>query len=88
MAPTSPHMPTVAMHIANFLHTPDLMFIQEIQDNSGGTNDGTVDANVTLTNLVKEIAQLKNVTYHFVEIAPVDGQDGGVPGGNIRQVYL
>lgn len=88
MAPTSPHMPTVAMHIAKFLHTPDIMFIQEIQDNSGERNDGTVNANVTLTNLVKEIADVSNVTYHFVEVAPIDGKDGGVPGGNIRQVYL
>lgn len=88
MAPTSSHLPTVAMHIANFLRTPDIMFIQEIQDNSGKTNDGTVNANLTLTNLVKAIAQVRNVTYQFVEIAPVDGQDGGIPGGNIRQVYL
>jgi len=28
------------------------------------------------------------VTYSFIEIAPVDGQDGGQPGGNIRQAYL
>jgi hypothetical protein len=88
LAPTSHHLPTIAMHIVDFLRTPDIMFIQEIQDNSGVINDGTVDANITLTNLVKAVAQLSNVTYEFVEIAPVDGQDGGIPGGNIRQVYL
>jgi len=88
MAPTSSHLPIVAAHIANFLRTPDIMFVQEIQDNSGETNDGTVDANVTLTNLVNAITQISNVTYQFTEVAPVDGQDGGVPGGNIRQAYL
>lgn len=88
MAPSSSHLPTVAVHIAELLRTPDIMFVQEIQDNSGKTDDGTVDANVTLTNLVNEIARVSNVTYHFLDIAPVDGQDGGIPGGNIRQAYL
>lgn len=88
MAPTSSHLPTVASQIATDLQTPDIMFVQEIQDNSGPTNDGTVIANLTLINLVTAIAKVSNVTYQFIEIAPVDGQDGGEPGGNIRQAYL
>ncbi|KAF5382416.1 hypothetical protein D9615_002975 [Tricholomella constricta] len=88
MGPDSAHLPTIADHIATYLQTPDIMFIQEIQDNSGTNNDGTVSGNLTLTNLVNAIATISNVTYNFVEIAPVDGQDGGVPGGNIRQAYL
>lgn len=88
MAPTGPHLPAVAAHIANYLKTPDIMFIQEVQDNSGEKDDGVVDANVTLTNLVNSIASLSNVTYKFASINPIDGQDGGVPGGNIRVAYL
>ncbi|RDB17941.1 hypothetical protein Hypma_000907 [Hypsizygus marmoreus] len=88
MAPVSAHLPTIADHITTYLRTPDIMFVQEIQDNSGPINDGTVDGNLTLTNLVNSIAQKSNVKYSFIEIAPVDGQDGGVPGGNIRQAYL
>lgn len=88
MAPTSAHLPVVATHISSLLLTPDIMFIQEIQDNSGAKDDGTVDGNVTLTNLVNAIAKVSNVTYSFLEIVPVDGQDGGQPGGNIRQAYL
>ena len=88
MAPTSSHLPTVAGHISNLLRTPDIMFIQEIQDNSGPTDDGTVDANVTLTTLVNAIAAISNVTYQFASINPVDGQDGGQPGGNIRTAFL
>lgn len=64
------------------------MFLQEIQDNSGPKDDGTVDANVTLSTLVNAITKISNVTYSFVEVIPVDGQDGGQPGGNIRQAYL
>lgn len=88
MAPTSSHLPTVAAHIGNILHTPDIMFLQEIQDNSGPIDDGTVSANVTLSTLVKAIADVSNVTYAYASIDPVDGQDGGQPGGNIRTAFL
>ncbi|KAI9058193.1 DNase I-like protein [Trametes sanguinea] len=92
MAPTTAHLPTVANHIANFLNSPDIVFLQEIQDNSGETDDGTVSANVTLSTLANAIraasAQGTNSTYAFLEIAPENDQDGGAPGGNIRTAYL
>ncbi|KAJ6559253.1 Endonuclease/exonuclease/phosphatase [Mycena vulgaris] len=89
MAPTpASHVAAVANHISNALLTPDIMFIQEIQDNSGPTDDGTVSANVTLSALVAAIRANTSVAYSFVEIEPVDGEDGGQPGGNIRQAYL
>lgn len=86
--PTSTRIPSLADHITNYLGLPDLLFVQEIQDNSGETDDGVVTANETLTALVDAIAAVSNVTYSFVEIAPVDGEDGGAPGGNIRPAYL
>jgi predicted extracellular nuclease len=88
MAPTSAHIPAVASHIGDLLKTPDLLFIQEIEDNSGATNDGTVDADVTLAALVSAIESASGVRYNFTQINPVDGEDGGVPGGNIRTVFL
>ncbi|KAG6901782.1 hypothetical protein C0995_008028 [Termitomyces sp. Mi166 len=87
--PNSPHLSMVADHIATYLNAPDIVFLQEIQDNSGTQDDGVVIGNITLTNLVNAIrAKASNVTYNFVEIAPVNKADGGVPGGNIRQAYL
>ncbi|KAF5369281.1 hypothetical protein D9758_002525 [Tetrapyrgos nigripes] len=88
MAPNSAHLPTVAKHIVDFLLTPDIVFLQEIQDNSGPTDDGVVSANLTLAALVKAIANISDVTYDFVDINPEDKKDGGQPGGNIRQAYL
>lgn len=88
MAPTSTHVPKVAAHIVNSLNAPDLLFIQEIQDNTGATDDGVVDANNTLSVLVAAIKAAGNATYEFVDIDPVNDQDGGQPGGNIRQAYL
>ncbi|KAI0352619.1 DNase I-like protein [Trametes cingulata] len=90
MAPTTAHLPTVANHIANFLNGPDIMFLQEIQDNSGPTDDGTVSANVTLATLASAVASAakSTKTYASLEIAPENDQDGGEPGGNIRTAYL
>ena len=88
MAPNSRHVPFVADHIANYLNTPDIMFVQEIQDNSGPTDDGVVSANLTLTTLVNAIQEKSGILYSFIDIAPVNNQDGGKSGGNIRQAYL
>ncbi|KAF9046318.1 Endonuclease/exonuclease/phosphatase [Panaeolus papilionaceus] len=88
MSPKSAHVPAVAAHISNLLQTPDIMFVQEIQDDTGPTDDGTVSANVTLTTLVNAIAAVSNVTYQFASIDPVNNQDGGQPGGNIRTAFL
>ncbi|KAJ2935147.1 hypothetical protein H1R20_g1947, partial [Candolleomyces eurysporus] len=88
LSPKSAHLPTIASHIVNYLKTPDFMFLQEIQDDSGPTDDGTVSANLTLSTLVKAIFDLSKVTYSFASVNPVDGQDGGQPGGNIRTAYL
>ena len=52
-SPTSTTVPTIATHIAVYLKAPDIMFLQEIQDNDGSKDDGVVDANVTLTNLIQ-----------------------------------
>ncbi|KAJ7212177.1 DNase I-like protein [Mycena pura] len=88
MAPTGTHILDVANHIANVLLTPDIVFLQEVQDNSGPTDDGVVSANVTLATLVAAIVKASNVTYSWIDIDPINNQDGGEPGGNIRQAYL
>ena len=65
------------------------MFLQEIQDNSGRGDDGTTSANLTLSRLAKAIGEVSDgVQYNFTDIDPLDGQDGGIPGGNIRVAYL
>ncbi|KAF8631782.1 hypothetical protein AX17_004997 [Amanita inopinata Kibby_2008] len=87
-APTSPTLSSVASHIGSYLRSPDLVFLQEIQDNSGPTDDGVTSANVTLTNLVNAIAANSGVNYNFIDIQPINDADGGQPGGNIRVAYL
>ncbi|PPS39837.1 endonuclease/exonuclease/phosphatase family protein [Chroococcidiopsis sp. TS-821] len=78
----------IAKHIAQNLKAPDIIALQEVQDNSGPTNDGIVDAAQSYQVLINAIASAGGPTYKFRDIAPIDGQDGGQPGGNIRVGYL
>lgn len=84
----SEHLPAIAAHIVEYMKTPDFIFVQEVQDNNGPTNDAVVSANLTLSNLASEIEALSGFAYDFVEVEPVRNQDGGQPGGNIRNAYL
>lgn len=88
LEPKSKHLPAVAAQIVDKMLTPDLLFIQEIQDNSGEADDGTTPGNETLKALAAAIEAKSGVVYNFAEVVPVNNEDGGAPGGNIRQAYL
>ncbi|XWW98193.1 hypothetical protein V2A60_006190 [Cordyceps javanica] len=88
LAPNSTHLPRVVDQIVHKLRLPDLIFLQEVQDNSGPTNDGVTSASLTLSTLTDALLEESGVGYNFTEVDPVNNQDGGQPGGNIRQVYL
>ncbi len=70
------------------LHAPDIIGIQEVQDNDGQLNSGTVDASASAQRLIDAIAGLGGPVYAFRDIAPVNNADGGAPGGNIRVGFL
>ncbi|EPT05654.1 hypothetical protein FOMPIDRAFT_1021407 [Fomitopsis schrenkii] len=90
MGPRSWHMANIADHIVNYLNAPDIVFLQEIQDDSGKKDDGTVSADKTLSKLTATIARvsLYQAQYEYAYVAPEDNMDGGQPGGNIRVAYL
>jgi len=78
----------IATQITNNLQQPDIIALQEIQDNNGETNNGVVDATETLQALADAIVVAGGPVYKFVTVDPIDGTQGGVPGGNIRNAYL
>jgi predicted extracellular nuclease len=78
----------LAAMIVNNLRSPDLLALEEIQDNNGPTNDATVDASLTLAKLRDAVVAAGGPTYSWRLINPVDDQDGGEPGGNIRQAFF
>ena len=78
----------IADQVVDRLRSPDIVALVEIQDNNGPTNDGVVDGSLTGQMLVDAIQSAGGPEYTYVEIDPVDDQDGGEPGGNIRVAYL
>ena len=79
----------IANQIVNNLNTPDIVGLQEIQDNSGSVNDGVTEADVTLQALVDAILSAGGPRYEFADTEGlVDGAVGGQPGGNIRVAFL
>jgi predicted extracellular nuclease len=74
--------------IVNNLQSPDILALEEVQDNNGATNDSVVDATDTYNELIAAIISAGGPTYQFRQINPVDDQDGGEPGGNIRVGFL
>jgi predicted extracellular nuclease len=77
--------------IVDNLGAPDLLSLEEVQDDNGPTNDSIVTATATYAKLIAAIANPKGAngpTYEFRQIDPVDDQDGGETGGNIRVGFL
>jgi predicted extracellular nuclease len=74
--------------ITSNLAAPDLVALEEVQDNNGAADDGTVAADVTLTKLVAAIQAAGGPAYTWREIDPTNDSDGGEPGGNIRVAFL
>jgi glycine cleavage system pyridoxal-binding protein P/predicted extracellular nuclease len=74
--------------IVDNLRAPDLIALEEVQDNSGPIDDAMVDAAVTFNTLIAAIQAAGGPPYQFRQINPENGQDGGAPGGNIRVGFL
>ncbi|MFC7991541.1 endonuclease/exonuclease/phosphatase family protein [Streptomyces pilosus] len=82
---------TFAAHaaaIVDNLRSPDIVSLEEIQDNNGATDDGTVAADRTLALLIDAIEAAGGPRYDWRSVDPADKADGGQPGGNIRQAFL
>lgn len=85
----------IARHIVQNMGAPDILGLQEVQDNSGSVNDGTVSASQTLQLLIDAIDRLDdglvNGTsgYAFIDNTFIDNNtSGGQPGANIRTAFL
>jgi predicted extracellular nuclease len=74
--------------VVDNLRAPDILSIEEVQDNNGEVNDSVTDASVTWAMLIAAIEAAGGPVYEYRQIDPVDDADGGVPGGNIRVGFL
>ncbi|MCH6159625.1 endonuclease/exonuclease/phosphatase family protein [Streptomyces marispadix] len=70
------------------LASPDIVALEEVQDDSGPDDDGTVSAGKTLDKLTAAIKKAGGPSYESRQIDPENNADGGQPGGNIRVAFL
>ncbi|WP_233519984.1 endonuclease/exonuclease/phosphatase family protein [Prauserella sp. PE36] len=80
----------LARGVVENLAAPDIVTLEEIQDNNGaeGVEDGVVAADRTLDRFVDAIVAAGGPRYEWRQIDPQDLTDGGEPGGNIRVGFL
>jgi len=76
----------LANAIANNLNAPDIICIEEMQDNNGAAGGGT-DASTSWQMLVDALNLATGSNYQWVDQDP-NGSEGGEPGGNIRVGFL
>jgi uncharacterized protein len=88
-AKTSPEkVEKVARAIVTNMKSPDIVGLIEVQDNDGSTNSSNVDASESAKVLMDEVKKLGGPQYAYTDIAPVNNQDGGETGGNIRVAFI
>lgn len=78
----------IAEQIVTGMRSPDIIALQEVQDDSGSSNNGVVGSEATLQRLVDAIVAAGGPLYSWAYVSPQNNQDGGQTGGNIRQVFL
>ncbi|GJE03102.1 choice-of-anchor I family protein [Methylobacterium isbiliense] len=82
---------TIASEVLGRLNAPDVIALQEIQDNDGpGNTASTVtSASQTLQRIVDAVAAAGGPSYAFIDNTYIgDDTNGGEPGGNIRTAFL
>jgi predicted extracellular nuclease len=79
---------SLADTVVRRLGGPDLLVVQEIQDDSGAADDGVVTAGRSAQALIAAIAAAGGPAYEYREVPPENNQDGGEPGANIRVGFL
>lgn len=78
----------LAQAIADNLNRPDIISIEEMQDNNGATNNGVTDASMSWQMLVDALNAITGANYQWVDQPPANNSEGGEPGGNIRVGFL
>ncbi|WP_213422735.1 endonuclease [Bhargavaea massiliensis] len=77
----------LARAIAVDMQSPDIVGVTEVQDNNG-PDAGDSDASESYQRLIDAIVEAGGVRYEYANINPVNDEDGGQPGANIRVGFL
>jgi predicted extracellular nuclease len=82
--PKDPKLRNLSRQIVFNLSLPDIIALEEVGDNNGKKDDAVVAADQTYGVLIQAITDASGVVYNYTNIDPLDDQDGGAPGYNIR----
>jgi hypothetical protein len=75
----------LAAQIVHYLRSPDVLSLNEVQDDNGAVDDGRSGARLTIDRLLDAIRAEGGPAYAHRQIDPRPNEDGGEPGGNIRR---
>jgi uncharacterized protein len=78
----------ITAQIVNDLGLPDILVLQEVQDDSGLDDDGITSASQNLNALVNSVYDESGVLYKYIDPEPRNNSSGGASGANIRTVIL
>jgi hypothetical protein len=78
----------LAEDIVLVLGSPDILALQEVLDDDGTLDSMVTSSAATLAALAEAIRQTGGPQYAWLSIDPQRNADGGVVGGNIRNVLL
>jgi predicted extracellular nuclease len=78
----------IARQVTYNLRSPDILSLEEVQDNDGAGSPAPSQADVTYSRLIEAIRRAGGPVYDYRQIDPTPGADGGEPGGNIRVAFL
>lgn len=69
------------------MESPDIIGVTEVQDNNGASS-GDSKADQSYERLIQAIVDAGGPRYKYLNIDPVNNQDGGAPNANIRVGFL
>ncbi|WP_449538821.1 5'-nucleotidase C-terminal domain-containing protein [Ferdinandcohnia sp. Marseille-Q9671] len=69
------------------MNSPDIIGVTEVQDNNG-QDAGDSAANESYERLIQEIVDAGGPEYEYLNIDPINNEDGGAPNANIRVGFL
>jgi predicted extracellular nuclease len=78
----------LASIVVDNLRSPDILAVEEMQDNDGAASPSPTDATVTFNRFITTIEAVGGPHYEFRQINPNAGTDGGEVPGNIRVGFL
>jgi predicted extracellular nuclease len=78
----------LASIVTDNLRSPDILAVEEVQDNDGAATPAPTDATLTFQEFIAAIQAAGGPRYEYRQINPDSNTDGGEPNGNIRVGFL